>query len=38
MIANGWVHVPGYTCRACGTVTTNKGAFWKCPVCGIKWD
>lgn len=27
-----------YTCRGCGTEITNKGAFKKCPVCGIKWD
>lgn len=27
----------GYTCRACGYVTTNQDAFRKCPVCGIKW-
>lgn len=27
-----------YTCRGCGTEITNKGAFKKCPVCGIKWE
>jgi rubrerythrin len=27
-----------YTCRSCGTEVPNKGAFKKCPVCGIKWD
>ena len=27
-----------YTCRGCGTEITNKSAFKKCPVCGIKWD
>lgn len=26
-----------YTCRGCGTEVPNKGAFKKCPVCGIKW-
>lgn len=26
-----------YVCRACGYVTTNQGAFKRCPVCGIKW-
>lgn len=27
-----------YVCRGCGTEITNKGAFRKCPVCGIKFD
>jgi rubrerythrin len=26
-----------YVCRGCGTEIGNKGAFKKCPVCGIKW-
>ena len=28
----------GYVCRGCGTVCYNKGAFIRCPVCGIKWS
>lgn len=32
------IAIRGYTCRACGHVTTNQGTFRKCPVCGIKWD
>lgn len=27
----------GYVCRGCGTEIANKGAFQKCPVCGIKF-
>lgn len=27
-----------YVCRGCGTEIGNKGAYSKCPVCGIKWD
>ena len=26
-----------YVCRGCGTEIGNKGAYSKCPVCGIKW-
>lgn len=28
----------GYVCRSCGTVCNNKGAYVRCPVCGIKWS
>jgi len=27
-----------YVCRGCGTECANKGAYVKCPVCGIRWD
>lgn len=30
-------HWAPYVCRGCGTEIFNKGAFWRCPVCGIKW-
>lgn len=34
-----WPHqAPGYVCRACGTECFNKGAYVRCPVCGIKWS
>lgn len=26
-----------YVCRGCGTEIANKGAFVRCPVCGIVW-
>ncbi len=29
---------PGYVCRSCGHECFNKGAYIRCPVCGIKWD
>lgn len=28
----------GYVCRSCGHECFNKGAFIRCPVCGIKWS
>jgi rubrerythrin len=31
-------HREGYVCRGCGTVCNNKGAYIRCPVCGIKWS
>ena len=31
-------HMAAYVCRGCGTEIANKGAFKKCPVCGITWD
>lgn len=27
--------IAAYVCRGCGTEIFNKGAFKKCPVCGI---
>lgn len=30
-------HMAAYVCRGCGAEIANKGAFKKCPVCGIKW-
>ncbi len=26
-----------YVCRGCGYECANKGAYRKCPVCGIHW-
>lgn len=40
---NTFEHLPrlrpmaAYVCRGCGTEITNKGAFVRCPVCGIAW-
>lgn len=30
--------IAAYVCRSCGTEIVNKGAFRKCPVCGIRID
>ena len=38
IIVNLMRHLPGYVCRACGYECFNKGAFVRCPVCGIKWS
>ncbi len=27
-----------YVCRGCGLVIPNKGAFWRCGNCGIRFD